>query len=67
MTREQLLQELRKFARARNVQFEIMKGAGKGSHYKVIFDGRATTLKSGEMRPPAMCASSRNNWASTKA
>lgn len=51
MTREQVLQELRKLARAKDVQFEIMKGAGKGSHYKVVFNGRATTLKAGEMTP----------------
>lgn len=51
MTREQFLQELRKLARARDVELQIIKGAGKGSHYKVIFDGRATTLKSGEMTP----------------
>lgn len=51
MTREQFLQELRKLARVRGVELEIMKGAGKGSHYKVVFDGRATTLKSGEMTP----------------
>jgi hypothetical protein len=42
---------VRKLARARNVELEISKGSGKGSHYKVIFGGRATTLKSGEMTP----------------
>ena len=54
MTRDQFLQALRKLARARNVEFEILKGAGKGSHYKVIFGGRATTSKSGEMTPGYM-------------
>lgn len=51
MTREQLIQELRKLAKQRNVTLEILKGAGKGSHYKVIFGNSATTLKSGEMTP----------------
>ncbi|MDB5552209.1 MAG: hypothetical protein JWL86_2193, partial [Rhizobium sp.] len=37
MTREQLIQELRKLAKQRNVTLEILKGAGKGSHYKVVF------------------------------
>jgi hypothetical protein len=51
MTREQFIQELRKLAKERNVKLEILKGAGKGSHYKVAFRGSATTLKSGEMTP----------------
>lgn len=45
MTREALLRELRKLARDRDVEFEVTKGRGKGSHY------RRTTIKSGELTP----------------
>lgn len=54
MTREQFLQELRKLAKARDLRFDILKGSGKGSHYKIVFGDRATTLKSGEMTPGYM-------------
>lgn len=51
MKREQLLQELRKLARDMKVEFEVVEDKGKGSHYRVKFDGRRTTIKSGELTP----------------
>ena len=51
MTREALLRELRKLARNRGVEFEITKGRGKGSHYRVKFGNLRTTIKSGELTP----------------
>lgn len=51
MKREQLLQELRKLARDLKVEFEVVEDRGKGSHYRVKFDGRRTTIKSGELTP----------------
>lgn len=51
MTREQLLQELRKIARKSEKELTIMTNRGKGSHYRVTYDGRMTTIKSGELTP----------------
>jgi hypothetical protein len=51
MKREQLLQELRKIAKLNGVTFTIFENEGKGSHYRVEYDGRKTTLKSGELTP----------------
>ena len=51
MKREQLLQELRKLARRNGKSFEVFDNHGKGSHYRVTYDGRQTTIKSGEMKP----------------
>lgn len=51
MKREQLLRELRKLARKNDVSFEVYEDHGKGSHYRVKYDGRSTTVKSGELKP----------------
>lgn len=51
MKREQLLRILRHEARALQVEFRIDKVAGKGSHYRVYFGGRFTTVQSGELTP----------------
>lgn len=51
MTRDALIRELRKLARQQGVNFEVVTGRGKGSHYQVYFGDRTTTIKSGEMRP----------------
>ena len=51
MTREALLRELRRLARERDVELEVTKGRGKGSHYRVKFGSRRTTIKSGELTP----------------
>lgn len=51
MTRDALIRELRKLARQQGVNFEVVTGRGKGSHYQVYFGNQTTTIKSGEMRP----------------
>jgi len=51
MKREQFLIELRKLAREMNVELEIVENRGKGSHYRIKFDGRRTTLKAGDLSP----------------
>lgn len=51
MTREALLRELRKLARKRGLEFEVIPGRGKGSHYRVRLGSRFTTVKSGELTP----------------
>ena len=51
MTREALLRELRKLARKQGKRFEVIEDRGKGSHYRVKLGDRATTIKSGELRP----------------
>lgn len=51
MNREQLLRELRKLAKETGVEFEVTTDRGKGSHYRVKFNGRRTTVKSGELTP----------------
>jgi hypothetical protein len=51
MTREALLRELRKTARIRGLKFEVVTNRGKGSHYRVRIGDRATTIKSGELKP----------------
>jgi hypothetical protein len=51
MKREQFIQHLRKLARQKNVRFEVMTIEGKGSHYRIVFGGKSTILKSGELNP----------------
>lgn len=51
MKREQFLAELRKLAREMNVELEIVENRGKGSHYRIKFNGKRTTLKSGDLSP----------------
>lgn len=51
MTRDQLIQELRKLARNEGKDFEVFTNKGKGSHYRVRFGAAMTTIKSGEMTP----------------
>jgi mRNA interferase HicA len=45
MNREQFIRALRKLARERGVLFEVDKKSGKGSHYRVQFDGRLSTVQ----------------------
>jgi hypothetical protein len=54
MKREQFLQLLRREARRMNVALRIEKAEGKGSHYRVYFGSRASTIKSGELTPGYM-------------
>lgn len=51
MRREQFIRELRTLARQQGKPLEIFEGKGKGSHYRITFDGKMTTLKSGELTP----------------
>jgi hypothetical protein len=51
VTRDQFLMRLRKLARQQNKTFLVLNDAGKGSHYRIIWEGRKTTLKSGELDP----------------
>ncbi|KKB12471.1 hypothetical protein VE25_07135 [Devosia geojensis] len=51
MTRDQLLRLLRKECKARGWTLEVDTRLGKGSHYRVMVNGRITTIKSGEMSP----------------
>jgi hypothetical protein len=51
MKREALIRELRKLARSQGKEFRVDQGHGKGSHYRVHFADRFTTVKSGELRP----------------
>ena len=49
MTREALIRELRALARKQNLTFEVFTERGKGSHYRVRFGDRITTIQSGEL------------------
>lgn len=51
MKRDQLLRELRKIAKDRQMELEIFEDRGKGSHYRVKLNGKMTTIKSGELTP----------------
>lgn len=51
MKREDLIRELRKMARKADLHFAVIPGRGKGSHYRVEFGGRWTTIQSGELTP----------------
>lgn len=51
MKREALIRELKTLARKTGKDFEIFTDKGKGSHYRVRFDGKMTTIKSGELTP----------------
>ena len=51
MKREALIRELRKLARKEGVIFEVTEDHGKGSHYRVRYGEKFTTVKSGELKP----------------
>lgn len=51
MTREALLRELRAYARARKLNFDVDTRLGKGSHYRVTLGERRTIIQSGELGP----------------
>jgi len=46
-----LLQEIKKLARKNNVFFDVAETQGKGSHYRVFYGEKFTTVKSGELKP----------------
>ncbi len=54
MKREKFLQLLRKEAGQQKKEFRVDKAAGKGSHYRVHIGNRASTVKSGELKPGYM-------------
>ncbi len=45
MKREQVIQALRKHARRTGKSLTVDKTKGKGSHYRVILEGRVSTLQ----------------------
>jgi predicted DNA-binding protein with PD1-like motif len=51
MNRDDLIRELRKLARKAGIHFAVIPGRGKGSHYRVEFGERWTTVQSGEFTP----------------
>ncbi|MDP3895129.1 MAG: hypothetical protein Q8Q62_00485 [Mesorhizobium sp.] len=51
MNRDALIRELRKISRVRGERFDVIVARGKGSHYRVYFGDKVTTIKSGELRP----------------
>lgn len=53
-TREQFLKILRKKCRKQHIEFEIIQGSGKGSHYKLKANGKVTFIKSGQISPQYM-------------
>lgn len=54
MKRDAFIRELRETARKRGNSFDVFTGKGKGSHYRVTFDGRISTVQSGELTPLMM-------------
>ena len=51
MKRDALLRQLRREARELDVDFRVEKAEGKGSHYRVYFGNRVSTIKSGDLKP----------------
>ena len=51
MKREQLLRILRAEAKSLNLEFELDKVAGKGSHYRLRIGSRISTVQSGDLSP----------------
>jgi predicted RNA binding protein YcfA (HicA-like mRNA interferase family) len=45
MNREQLIRALRALAKEKGVSFSVDRQAGKGSHYRIEFDGRRSTVQ----------------------
>lgn len=54
MKRDQFLRGLRREARSLKVEFRIESSEGKGSHYRIYFGNRVTTIKSGDLKPGYM-------------
>lgn len=51
VNRDALIRELRKLARQQGKDFEVFTNRGKGSHYRVKFGDKMTTIQSGELTP----------------
>ena len=51
MKRDDLIRDLRRYARKNGLSFDLMKDKGKGSHYAVKIGDKLTTVQSGELDP----------------
>jgi hypothetical protein len=51
MKRDVFLRLLRREARDSRIDFRVEKSIGKGSHYRVSFGARFTTVQGGELTP----------------
>jgi predicted RNA binding protein YcfA (HicA-like mRNA interferase family) len=51
MKREDLIRDLRRFARKNGLAFDLLRDKGKGSHDTVKVGDRTTTVQSGELKP----------------
>ena len=51
MKRDALVRALRRYAAKKNLPFELDKGGGKGSHYRLRLGDAVTTVQSGELSP----------------
>lgn len=51
MKREDLIRDLRRYARKNKITFDLLVKKGKGSHYTVLVGDKQTTLQSGEYTP----------------
>ncbi len=49
VNRDALIRELRKLAREQGKSFEVFTDRGKGSHYRVKFGEKISTIQSGEL------------------
>ena len=47
MTREQLIQSLRRYCKKRDIPFEVDTKKGNGSHYRVRVGDQVTTVQQG--------------------
>ena len=51
MKREALIRALRRYARERDIPFDVNSARGKGAHARVRLADRVTTVQSGELSP----------------
>ncbi|WP_018260289.1 hypothetical protein [Methylobacterium sp. WSM2598] len=51
MKRDDLIRDLRRYARKNGLDFEVDKRGGTGSHYKIRVGDKFTILQSGELDP----------------
>ncbi|WFP62469.1 MULTISPECIES: hypothetical protein [unclassified Mesorhizobium] len=49
MKRDAFIRELRALAKQQGKAFEVFTNKGKGSHYRVKFGDKITTIQSGEL------------------
>lgn len=51
MKRDALIRDLRRYARNKDILFDVSRSGGKGSHYRVRLGDKVTTVQSGELGP----------------